>query len=109
MVHRGNGRVIHGDVLKPCNPNFKNLPEEIGEQLDTVCKLHDRKSGGQPLPVSVDMRPHFDRWRQVVDRYRKGDYRISSSEWASVKEVAQLAFDWHCRLRGQPLKVLVWG
>ena len=109
MVHQGNGRAIHGDALKPCNPNFKTLPEEIGEQFLTVCELYGRKIGGQPFPVSAYMVPHFARWRQVVIRYRKGDFRISSSEWASIKEVAQFVFDWHNRLRGQLLKVLVWS
>lgn len=56
-----------------------------------------------------EMLQHFARWRGMVLRHRKGDFRNSPSEWASTKEVAQFVFDWHCRLRGQPLKELVWS
>ena len=108
MVYQGNGRVIHRDKLKLCNPNFRTLPEDVGEQFQTVCELYSRKSGGQSFPIPMDIVPHFIRWKQVVVRYRKGDFRISPSEWASMKEVAQFVFDWHCRLRGQPLKNFVW-
>jgi len=109
MVCQRNGQVIHGDVLKPSNPNYKRLTEEIGHQFLTVCELYGRNTGGQPFPVSKEMEAHFLRWREMVVRHRKGDFRNSPSEWASMKVVAQYVFDWHCQLRGQPLKTLVWG
>lgn len=109
MVSQGNKQVIHGDVLKPSNPNYKGLTEEIGQQFLTVCELYGRNMGGQPFPVSKEMEAHFLRWREMVVRHRKGDFRNSPSEWASMKVVAQYVFDWHCKLRGQPSKALVWG
>ena len=109
MVVQGNGQVIHGDALKPSNPNFRELGEEVGQQFLTVCELYGRKSGGRPFPVPREMEVHFNRWRQMVVRHRKGDFRNSPSEWEAMKVVAQYVFDWHCKLRGQPSKALVWG
>jgi len=109
VTHRGNGQVIHGDVLKPSNPNYRGLAEKIGELFLTVCELYGRATGGEPFPVPKEMEAHFLRWRQMLLRHRKGDFRNSPSEWASVKEVAQFVFDWHCHLRGQSLKVLSWS
>ena len=109
MVAQGNGQVIHGDVLKPSNPNYKGLTEAIGNQFLTVCELYGRNTGGQPFPVPKEMEVHFHRWREMVLRHRKGDFRNSPSEWASMKVVAQYVFDWHCKLRGQLLQCLVWG
>jgi len=108
MTHRGNGKAIHGDMLKPSSPNYRGLAEEVAQQFLTVCELYGRNSGGA-FPVPKEMLQHFARWRGMVLRHRKGDFRNSPSEWASTKEVAQFVFDWHCRLRGQPLKELVWS
>ena len=109
VTHRGNGRTIHGDVLKPSDPNYRGLAEEIGERFLVVCELYGRANAGELFPVPKEMEPHFLRWRAMVLRHRKGDFRNSPSEWSSVKEVAQFVFDWHCRLRGQPQKELTWS
>ena len=109
VTHQGNGKAVHGDMLKPSNPNYKDLAEEVGQQFLTVCELYGRENGGKPFPVPKTLEGHFLRWRQMLLRHRKGDFRNSPSEWASTKEVAQFVFEWHCRLRGQPVKVLVWS
>ena len=109
MVTQKNGQMIHRDMLKPSSSNYKGLLEEIGSQFLVVCELYGRKTGKPRFPVPKDMEGHFLRWRQMLVRHRKGDFRNSPSEWASVKEVAQFVFNWHCWLRGQPVKELVWG
>lgn len=109
MTYKGNGKAVHGDMLKPCSEDYKDLPLAIEVQFLTVCELWGRQSGGKPFLIPREMKPHFLRWREAAVRCKKGDFRISASEWSSVKEVAQFVFDWHCRLRGQPLKNLVWS
>ena len=109
MVAQGNGRVIHGDRLEPSNPNYRELAEMIGEQFLVDCELHGRMTGDLQFPVPKEMEGHFLRWRNVLLRHRKGDYRNSPSEWASIKVVAQFVFDRYCRLRGQPVRELVWS
>jgi len=109
MVAHGNGQTIHGDMLKPSNPHYKGLLEEIGEQFLTVCELHGRQTGKPQFSVPKNMEQHFMRWRQMLLRHRKGDFRNSPSEWASVKEVAEYVYRWHCKLRGQPVKEMAWS
>ena len=106
-MSKSNGKAIHGDMLRPSNPAYAGLPQEVEKQFLTVCELQGRT--GQQFRIPGRMKKHFLRWRAVLIRHRKGDFRNSASEWASLKEVAQFVFDQHCRLRGQPNKTLVWN
>ena len=108
MTHRRNGKPIHGDKLGPSDPDYRGLTEEVEQQFLTVCELWGRNTNGAPFAIPKEMQQHFIRWRVLLLRHRKGDFRNSPSEWASTKEVAQFVFDWHCRLRGQQLKQLQW-
>jgi len=109
MSHRGNGKPIHAEMLKPSTPDCMALAREMEKRFLIVCELYGRISEGRPLPIPEGMQVHLVRWRQVVTRHRRGDFRNSVSEWKSMKEVAQFILDWGCRLRGQPQQKLIWS
>ena len=109
-MSKGNGRArtVHTDRLAPSSREVLELLAALEPRFLTVHELYGRMTGGEPLSISSWMQQHFVRWRTVVVRHRRGDPRNTSSEWQSMKEVAQWSLDEHCRLRGQGSKRLIW-
>jgi len=48
-------------------------------------------------------------WRQLIVRYKKGDFRNSLDEVMAMREIAQWTVDKNCVLRNQPLKKVQWA
>ena len=66
------------------------------------------KTKGETLPIPTYLDKDILRWRMMVVRYRKGDFRHRLSEVKSVKEVAQWTVDKNCELCDQPKKKIEW-
>jgi len=77
----------------------------VEERFLTVCNRYAQVWGVE-LIVPEILRPDFIKWRQMVSRYNKGDFRHTEAELKSLKAIATWTVDENCKLCGQdPIKL----
>jgi hypothetical protein len=111
LMSKNNGihKKIHVDNLKPSSQDCIALAEAIEPRFLTIVELYGKKWGGQLIPIPKEIQGHITRWRQMLLRHRKRDFRNSLSEWQSTKQFAQWTVDRNCELRGQEPKKVDFG
>jgi len=98
---------IHTDVLKQSDKSCLEGCAEIEDKFLRVCKKYARVWGVELLVPDI-MKPDFIRWRTLVKRYNKGDFRHTDSELRSLKEIAQWTVDTNAALCKQPTTKIQW-
>ena len=90
----------HGNMLKPSEPDTVALADAVESRFLDLCGSWQRIRGVDlPLPQILDS--DLLRWREMLVRHRKGDFRNTESELKSVKVVAQWTLDMNAELRNQ--------
>ncbi len=97
---RRNGR-MHGSRLTPSHPSVIAGSEAVQERFVRLLGSW-LQSKGERLVPPADLDGDLLRWRQMVARFRKGDFRNTEGELKSLKAVAQWTLAMNARLRGQP-------
>lgn len=106
MVHVN--RFTHMNVLQPSTPDTIALSSAVQERFINLLESYQQNKGIRLIPPkSLD--GAMIRWRSMVVRHRKGDFRNSQEEQTSLREIAQWTVDENCKLRNQPLKKIDWG
>ena len=95
------------DRLLPSTPDTISLSEAVTERFISVFEFH-RQLKGFDLAVPESIELDLVKWRMMVGRHRKGDFRNLESELIALKEVAQWTVEQNCILRGQPIKKVVF-
>ena len=103
-----NGKQIHTNTLNPSDLGHRQMLVEMEERFLTVCNRYIKKWGIE-LVIPESLRPDFVRWRQMVSRHNKGDYRHTEAEWESIKSIAQWTVDENCKICDQPPVTVEWG
>ena len=104
----GRRKARHGNILKPSTMDLAALSMAVEERFLRLCGDYLRIKGQQmPIPHSLDA--DLLRWRQMVTRHRKGDFRNTKAEMMSIKVLAQWTLDMNCELRNQKKQDLDWG
>ncbi len=104
---RRNGKQIHLNRLVPSLPGHVDLAKAVEERFILLCNIHLGMTGVQlTFPKSLDR--DVMRWREMVGRHRRGDFRHTDAELLSVQTVAQWTVDEHRKLRKQPSEKLEW-
>lgn len=95
------------DLLIKSDPDTIHLSLAVNERFLDLCDAYKRIRGNQltpPKSVLDDMK----RWRTMVVRHKRKDYRNSRSELQALRAVAQWTCDVNCDIRNQRRKKLVW-
>ncbi len=104
-----NGKYIHGSQLKSSTPDHVALGMAIDDRFVVLCSRYKRVTGNELIfPKSMDR--DVMRWRQLRVRHKKGDYRHTDVELASMHLIAQWTVDTNNVLCDQPVsKPLDWN
>jgi hypothetical protein len=100
--------IIHKDVLVPSDKSCLEGCVAVDERFRTVCARY-QKIWGVDLLVPESLRSDLFRWRQMISRYNKGDFRHTEAELRSLKAIAQWTVDVNSSLCNQPTIKIDWG
>ena len=95
------------DRLENSDEDLKELSLAVQDRFIEVMNLHARARGFILTPTDA-LTSDLLRWRTMVSRHRKGDFRHRNSEKIALRNVAQWTLDLNSDLKGQPRKVLEW-
>ncbi len=98
---RRNGR-IHGGRLTPSHPSLIAGSEAVEERFVRLLNSWHKAKGEQLLPPP-SMNGDLKRWREMVFRFRKGDFRNTEGELKSLKAIAEWTLAMNAKLRNQPV------
>lgn len=100
-----NGKTHRGKstILRPAIAKEVEVVEQVRERVVELGNAWLRIRGILLRPPD-DVRPYYDAFRLVVERHRKGDFRISDSEVGATKELMRWAYEMNCLLRNQPIE-----
>jgi len=102
-----NGNVRHHRMLHKSSPNDIALIPAVHDRYIELCGLYYRVNEEKLVPPP-DLDADMLQWRQLVARYKLGDYRHTDAELKSLRTIAQWTLDLKCDLCGQPRKKLQW-
>ena len=116
LVHKGertkmasrNGKLSHGDALRPALQDEIALALALQERFVGLCGSYLRIKG-EELPIPDGLNKDFLRWRCMMVRHRKGDFRCTDSEVKSIHSICQWTVDVNCAIRNQPITKIDWG
>jgi hypothetical protein len=94
-------------TMRPSTQDTIALSDAIEERFLNLCGTYFRQKG-EKLQIPLTLKQDMLRWRQVVVRHRRGDFRNSQNELQSIRTFAQWTLDMNCELRCQPKRLLTW-
>lgn len=98
---KGNGRPVHTNILKPSNVDIVNFPLTVEGRFTELLDKWLQVKGERLLPPK-DLTPDMVLWRQLMVRYRTGDFRHTTDELNATRRIADWTHQVHCDLTNQP-------
>lgn len=102
-MKRRNGKPIHTHALKPAPKELLGACRDVFDRVVKVCIDH-RNIKGMDLAPPTHLSGDWIRWRTMVVRFDKGDFRYAESELKSMEAIMRWAYETNCELRNQPIK-----
>lgn len=90
------------DALKNSIADTIALCHAVQDRFLDLCHAHLRIRGEQ-LPIPESMDSDLLRWRTMMGRFKRGDYRNTHSEFRSLKYIAEWTVRMNQELRSQPV------
>jgi len=101
------GKPRHVNTLVPSDKSCLEICEALEQRFLTVCRRYKQK-WGVDIVIPEILKPDFIRWRTMVSRYNKRDFRHTEAEEKSVRELCQWTVDVNCELCSQPATKIKW-
>lgn len=109
MTSKCNGQKnIYPNRLYPSHSETINGCILVDGDYRKLCRTYMIVKGIELFPPKSLM-PDITRWREMIVRYNRSDWRNSEAEVMSLRAVAQWLVDINCELRNQPPKKIEWG
>jgi len=99
---------VSSDLLVAAKQDDLHLAAAIEPRFLDLCDAYKRIKG-EHIPIPVPMMKTITLWRRCLIRFKRGDFRISSSEKKACKEVAQWTVDENGLLRNQLPVTINWA
>lgn len=100
--------IIHLNPLYPSPRAVAVMVRALEPRFLEVCGAYARKHG-EELEIPADLDADMLRWRELNARHRRGDYRNTADEAASLARIAQWTLDTKMDLCDQPRQQIDWG
>ncbi len=103
-MSKQNGRP---DILLPSDPDLAELAAAVEGKFLELCQFHRRVTGFD-LTIPAELKDDALRWRRMVLRHRRRDFRHTPSEKKSTRAVAEWTLRVNCKLRNQVYVPITW-
>jgi len=92
-----NGRAAG---LRPATEKEVEVTDDVRERVYTLAVAWRQYRGTDLLPPAGII-GSYKRWRGMVARHRRGDFRVAEDELKAQLEVMRWAYEANCLIRGQ--------
>ncbi len=103
----GKPQSIHGGMLIPSTADDIALARAVKEKFRELCGTFQRIRG-VPLKVPASLYKDIMRWKALLNRHKKRDFRHSEAEKESMKTVAEWTVALNAALRNNPKPSIEW-
>jgi hypothetical protein len=98
----------HEKILRPCQSDTIQLAMAVEERFVSLFPLYERITG-TTLLIPEFLNADMFRWREMVVRLKKGDYRHTEDEFRSLTRIADWTLQVNAKLRNQPAPQVDWN
>ncbi len=95
----------HGSMLHLSGEGVVSLTAAVSDRYNRLIGDFQRIKGSA-LQVPKDMIPDYQRFMNLIRRYKKNDMRHTDAEARSLKTIAQWTLDINNAIRNQPAEQL---
>lgn len=95
------------DRLLPATLDIRSLSDAVQDRFIQLFDFHAQVKGFNLAPPA-ELDRDLVRWREMVARFRLGDFRAKESEITALKTVAQWTVDENAKLRNQKQVTVQW-
>ena len=107
MSKRNGKPARHANRLHNSKQDDVSLAVALEERFLRLCGDY-RRINGVDLAIPSGLDREFYLWRQMMVRFKKGDFRNSEAELKSVQVICQWTLQIKAELVGQETKTMEW-